>query len=293
MADAYTPEDLGKTLDKLDAQLAKSAPPTEETTASLLKGLLDVATGAIALATGKRRKKKDGEVLAKAERSEKEDSEEEDDDDKKKELPPWLKDKVHDGKAAGEQIYAYDRDDTMKHELTNAGGESRQMGKNIGLMKSVQIGDTEVIDVGDHLARTEAQQQAMAKSLDELASLHKAVLNGLIAMDERLTALEAGAQEQARFTGVCAKGLGHLIEQQEQALTAPVGTSRYAVMEKGIAAAQRQLDADGGVVFKLNGPQSAMNRELLTKAVQTGKITMEQMTFIKRTERLPAGLTLS
>jgi len=296
MAIKYDTEELGKTLDKLDAALSKAEPEKEETSADLVKSLADVAKGAIELASerkDKRSKKKDKETastLAKAAKDDDDDDKDDDDDH----MPQWLRDKTDDGKAAGEMQFAGDRDDYPHGQMTNAGGESRQMGKNIGHMgKSVQIGDMEVVDVGEYLDAQAQRQTNLGKSMLRLERLHKSVINGLIEIESRIQALEALHEEQARFSAVCAKALGFMIEQRETYMAQPNGTSRYAGMEKSIALAQRQIDQEGGSVFKTSGPGTEHNREMLAKAVQTGKISPEQMTYIKRTERLPAGITLN
>ena len=207
-----------------------------------------------------------------------------DDDDK---LPAWLADKTDDGKAAGDMILAPDRTSMGASPMTNAGSEHR------GLDKSFQVGDQDVIDVSAHLDATAWQQQQMAKSLTRLVRLHKAVINGLVEMERRMQSLEAHNDVQARYTGTVAKAIGYLLEQGEAVIEAPVNGSRYARMEKSVQLAQRQIEADGGTIFKCTGQGSERNRELLAKAVQTGKITSEQMIYIKRTERLPAGISLN
>jgi len=314
----YTENDLSKTLDKLDAQLSKSDPEPEDTAAELVKSLADVAKGAIDLATESKARrtgtrKRPPSVLAKADKDEDEKEEEdehekreevekaekEDDDDDEDghggKLPAWLKDKVDDGKAEGEMQYAGDREDYGGTELmTNAGGESKGMRKNIGHMgKSVQVGDMEVVDVGNFLATSLAKIDALSKALWRSERREKTLIKGLLAMEDRLQRLEDQNVEQARFSGLCAKALGHMIETHEAALTQPTGPSRYASMEKSIALAQRQIDHDGGTVFKCRGEGSHQNIELLSKAVMTRKITPEQASYIKKTERLPAGITLN
>jgi len=290
----YDQEELGKTLDKLDQQLSKSEEPKEDTAADLVKSLAEVAKGAIDLATEskerrKPKKKAEESPLAKAAKDDKDDDKDDkdEDDDEDDKLPAWLKDKVDDGKAAGEMQYAGDREDYGKHMMTNAGHESRQMGK------SVQIGDLEVVDVGDFLAKSMQQQGAMAKALRRVEKLEKALVHGLIEIEERLQHLETQNDEQARFSGICAKALGHIIETREEAFERPTGGSRYAGMEKSIALAQRQIEAEGGTVFRMSGEGSQRNKEMLAKAIMTGKVTQEQGQYIKRTERLPAGISLN
>jgi hypothetical protein len=313
MAIKYDTEDLKETLDKLDAQLSKSEPEPPDTAADLVKSLTEVAKGAIDLASErkeKRRAKKEAQesTLAKARAHDKEDhdekDEDEDEDDKEDKLPHWLKDKVDDGKAAGEMQYAGKRDDYGDNYSENAGHESRQISKNIGHMglgKSVQIGDQEVYDVGDYLAKSLAQQSRMAKALERAERREKALINGLIEMESRLQQLEAQNDQMARFTGTCAKALGFMLDHREAYLEQPMHGSRYATMEKSIALAQRQIEHDGGTVFLMKARSGdpgevarvQQNKELLTHAAQNGKITREQMTYIKRTERLPAGITLN
>jgi hypothetical protein len=303
-AKTYTDEDLGKTLDKLDHQLSKSEPDTEDTSADLVKALAAATKGAIDLATEskerrKGKKKSKESPLAKAakddddDKDDKDDDSKDDDDDDK--LPAWLKDKVDDGKAAGEMQYAGDRDDYGGTTLmTNAGHESRQMGKNIGHMgKSVQIGDMEVVDVGDFLAKSLRQIEDLSKALSRSERREKTLIKGLLAMEERLIHLEEQNEDQARFTSICAKALGHMLESREAYLEQPAGPSRYATMEKSIALAQRQADHEGATYFKMKGEGSQSNMELLSKAVMTRKITPEQAAYIKKTERLPAGILLN
>src|SRR5262249_45446663 len=293
MAIKYDTDELGKTLDKLDQQLSK-ADDKPETSADLVKSLAEVAKGAIDLASErkeKRRGKKKAEDTALAKARDDDDDKDDDDDDKDDKddkLPAWLKDKVDDGKAAGEMQYAGNRDDYGGTKLmTNAGGEHKQMGK------SVQIGDTEVVDVGEYLDAQAQRQTTLGKSMQRQERLMKSLIQGLIEIESRIQQLEAQNEDQARFTGVCAKALGHLIEGREADLAQPTGGSRYAGMEKSIVLAQRQIDQEGGSVFKVTGPDSERNRELLAKAGQTTTITPEQRTYIKRTERLPAGITLN
>jgi predicted nucleic acid-binding Zn ribbon protein len=297
----YTDEDLGKTLDKLDHQLSKSETEQEDTSADLVKALAAATKGAIDLATEskerrKGKKKAKESPLAKAakddddDKDDKDDDSKDDDDDDK--LPAWLKDKVDDGKAAGEMQYAGDRDDYGGTSLmTNAGHESRQMGKHLG--KSVQIGDMEVVDVGDYLASSLRQIEALSKALDRSERREKTLIKGLLAMEERLIHLEEQNEDQARFTSICAKALGHMLESRETYLEQPAGPSRYATMEKSIALAQRQADHEGATYFKMKGEGSQSNMELLSKAVMTRKITPEQAAYIKKTERLPAGISLN
>jgi hypothetical protein len=300
----YDTEDLSKTLDKLDAALSKSEPEQEATAADLVKSLTDVAKGAIDLASErktKKRAKKEAEQTALAIAREDKDDDE-DDDEKEDQLPHWLKDKVDDGKAAGEMKFAGDHEDYGHDYSENAGHESRQMGKNIGHMgKSVQIGDQEVYDVGDYLARSTREQAAMAKSLNHLLRLHKSMINGLVEIEQRLQQLEAQNDEQARFTGLCAKALRFILDHRDTSLDQPVTGSRFASMEKSIVLAQRQIDADGGTMFPMTARTSnpdevfqvTTNKERLSKAVLTGKITPAQATYIKKTERLPSGVSLN
>jgi hypothetical protein len=291
-------DDLGRTLDKLEAQLNKSEPEHPDTAADLAKAMADVAQGALELATEtskrsrSRRKTKaeDAEELAKARKDDEEDDEEddEDDDEDDDEMPAWLKDKVDDGKAAGEMVYPYDRDDTMQHEMTNAGGQSKG-----SMTKAMRVGDLDVVDIDDYLAKALAEQGEMNKALRRANKLHKALTEGLVAIDRQMGDLRAQLREQARFTGVMAKAMGFMLEHREEALERPTGPSRYAAMEKSVVLAQREIDANGGTVFKCSGAGSEHNRDILAKAVTSGKITMEQMTWIKRTERLPAGISLN
>ena len=314
----YTENDLSKTLDKLDAQLSKADPEPEDTAAELVKSLADVAKGAIDLATESKarrtgtRKKSATSVLAKAakededeeeeheereehEKVEKAKAEKDDDDDEDgrgDKLPAWLKDKTDHGKAEGEMQYAGDRDDYGGTKLmTNAGHESQQMGKHMG--KSVQIGDMEVVDVGNFLATSLSKIDALSTALARSSRREQTLIKGLLALEDRLQHLEEQNESQARFSGLCAKALGHLIDTHEMALAQPTGPSRYASMEKAIALAQRQIDHDGGSVFRCKGEGSQQNIELLSKAVLTRKITQEQAAYIKKTERLPAGITLN
>jgi hypothetical protein len=296
-AKTYTDEDLGKTLDKLDHQLSKSEPDKEDTSADLVKALAAATKGAIDLATEskdrrKSKKKSKESPLAKAakddddDKDDKDDDSKDDDDDDK--LPAWLKDKVDDGKAAGEMQYAGDRDDYGGTKLmTNAGHESKQMGK------SVQIGDMEVVDVGDFLAKSLRQIEDLSKALDRSERREKTLIKGLLAMEERLIHLEEQNEDQARFTSICAKALGHMLDNRETYLEQPAAPSRYASMEKSIALAQRQADHEGATYFKMKGEGSQSNMELLSKAVMTRKITPEQAAYIKKTERLPAGISLN
>jgi hypothetical protein len=301
MPRTYDHDALGKTLDTLEAQLNQTTPEAEDQAADLVKSLAEVAKGAIDLATDrsdrkgrrKRGKAKDAAALAKARKAKDEDDEEEDDDDNNDNkdddddsndgtndmMPAWLKDTVSDGKAAGDMILAEDREDT--------GGGPGSLGK------SVRIGDVDVVDVGEFLAKTARQQAEMAKAVRRVEKLSKALIDGLVAVDQRIRGLEADSDDHSHFMSVCAKALGYVIDHHEDALAQPVNGSRYAGMEKSIVLAQRQIDAAGGTLFKTKGPGSERNRELLAKAAQTGKITSEQLTYIKNTERLPAGLSLS
>jgi hypothetical protein len=286
MAPKYTDDDLSKTLDKLEGQLVKA--DSEEKPEDLVKSLADVAKGAVDLATEKQRTKAakkaaKAEALAKAAKDEKDakdkkDEKDEDDED----MPPWLKDVVHDGKAESETILAPDRDFFPHGQQTNAGKESRGMGK------SVQLLGQDVVDVEGYLNQQLTHQVELTKSLKKLNKLNKALVMGLMAQEKRLKRVERQGDEQARYTAVCAKALGSILSRREAVLDAP-GASKFGSMEKSIAAAQQHIDAEGGTVFKMT-PQ---NKELLQKAVMSGKLSQEQMTFIRRTERLPAGLALN
>lgn len=297
MPPKYDKDDLGKTLDKLEAQLEKSDPAKEETTADVVKSLANVAEGAIALATDatetrrtKARRKKT--VLAKADKDDDDDKDDKDDKDRDEDddededgddKPQWLQNLTKDGKAEGEMQYAPNREQTGTHMMTNAGGESRGVGKSFAL------GQVDTVDVSDYLTDQIAQQRAMTKEMSRLRRLNKSLVDGLTALHERLEVLEEHSQAQARYAAVCAKALGIVLERGEAYLNEPVSPSKFNAMEKSVAHVQAQIDAQGGQVFEMN----PRNKERLAKAVLEQKVTTEEATFIKKTQRLPAGVSLN
>src|SRR5215467_16378893 len=107
MAIKYETEDLQKTLDKLDAQLSKAEPETEDTAADLVKSLTEVANKALDVAVERKERRKSKKTKAEESalvKARDEDCDDDDDkgDDDKDSMPRWLKEKTDDGKAAGE-----------------------------------------------------------------------------------------------------------------------------------------------------------------------------------------------
>jgi hypothetical protein len=273
--------DLDKALDKIESHLDDKDEAAKQNGADLAKALTEVAKGAIDLAKDKKKKgkgKTKAEPLVKArdEDCDDDDDDEAADDDEK---PAWLKKKTL-GKAIDWHALAQDLPEASK---------------TAKIAKSITVGDMDVFNMDEYLAAQLEHQQVMAKSLEDtqktlrqFVTLTKGLLQAMSQMEDRLIEAEDRAETQTRTLTVMAKAMAYQLETHETALEAPA-TSKYAAMEKSVAQAQRALDAQGYTVFEPTRP----NLERLSKAVMSGKLSQEDSVVIKRTHRLPPGVTLN
>lgn len=280
----YDDPELSKALGKLEAKLSEDEKP--EPAEDVLKSLADVAKGALEIATTrtqKKRAKAEAVALAKAEEIEKAKKKEDDED------PEWLKKMTDDGKSEGEMIMAPDREHMNMHQMTNAGGESRSM------TKSVKVDEVAVVDVEPYLTKSLAVQEETSRAVHQQRQLNKGMLDGLVDMSKTLAHLEAQQDYAMRCLATLAKAMTSLLEDREAVVTTPKD-SQFARMEKSapVLARQALIDAQGGTLFSMDQgtPLGKSNAARLFRAALQRKISPELQLEIKRTERLPAGVSL-
>ena len=251
----FDADEMAAQVASLDAKLSKAE--TVEETESLVKSLANVAEGSVDLANevlGTKRRKKTatsksrGRGLAKAAKDKAKDKDEDDDDeDDEDDEPDFIKKLVHDGKSAGEMIYAYDRTDTGTHTGTNAGGEHKTVGKSQGA-QTTRLGGRR----GGRrtvLGWLAPRAKRLRKALAEVAERQEAQIEALGTVVRELYARQEAMAKamsyQMQYAGVMAKGLGVIVEQQETVLAQPSG-SKFDRMQKSLPAIQAELKAQGG-----------------------------------------------
>jgi hypothetical protein len=289
----YSADEMAAQVASLDAKLTK-AEATEEAE-SLAKSLANVAEGAMdvakeALGAKKRTKKAaaQDDALAKAAKAKAKDKDDdEDDEDDDDDEPGWMKKMTREEKGAGEMIYAYDRTDTGTHTGTNAGGEHKTVGKSQG--QPTRLAGEDVIDVEQYLDASLREQKRLRKAVAAVADQQDtrldALAKGLTEMFARLQTMETLLARQIQYTGVAAKALGVILDQQEQVLAQPSG-SRFEQMRKSLPAIQAQLKAEGG-------SQVPYDKERASKAILKGVLTHDQHRIWKTTNMLPAGVSIN
>ena len=247
---------------------------------------LDVAVAALTLdksTTKSKKSKKNKLAKATGDDDDKQDDDE-DEDEETKERSAWIKKLLKedgDGKAAGEQMFAEDREDTGTAAAhMNAGGESRGMAKALAHLAEEGI---QAVDVSNYLTQElrirDKEQRTVRRLRKENATLFKAL------MTMRKEQRQAVALQDQALGTIC-KALKGIYDRFEGFDSQPARGSKFAGMEKSIAAVKATMEANGG-------KQIPYSKDRAAQALQKGLISNEQHAVWKKTGMLPAGVDLN